>query len=63
MDGGILVGVGILVSLNSLLQVAAVVKTYGLQKTQEQFTKNVDKLIGIHEKRIVRLEDKQMEKE
>lgn len=60
MDGNLLAGVGILVSLSSLMQVTALVRVYGIHNKLTEFIKNTDRLLEIYEKRISRLENKHM---
>lgn len=59
MDG-ILAGVGALVTINSLLQFSSVLKAGSVERKVDQFVESTETWTKNHEKRISRLEDKQM---
>lgn len=63
MDGNAaLIGVGIVVGLNSLVNITALIKVHGIGSTLTQYMKGTDSALKNHKDRIIRLEDSHMDR-
>lgn len=63
MDGNAaLIGVGIVVGLNSLVNIAALINVREVKGTLTQYMRGTDSALEKHDGRIVRLEDSHMDR-